>query len=229
MACIAASRQHGELLAADSVVGVLGEPVGGGEQAGQRILGRRGGGAGDTVPASMPSSSSSTVGSASAATNTVAPSQRWAMPASTSAAVNVVRSSSGHSSSPYSTAVSSVAEDDRERAELLVEAGEQGVGAGLELLGHDQLVAGPRVGDVLVGERCRQLGALFEVPRRDVVVHLDCVRIVGVPIEHVGDANGTCLRFGHDDDALVPIATWRWSSSASPRRPPWLPPLDRAG
>ena len=50
MARIARRRQHGDVLAPDAVFGVLGQPIGGGEQAGQGILGWRGGFAGDDRP-----------------------------------------------------------------------------------------------------------------------------------------------------------------------------------
>ena len=179
------------VLAADRVVGVLGQAVGGENSVSTaRPPGRppRPAAGSTSVPCSMASSSSSTVGSASVATMTVVPSQRCGTSASTSAWVSVWRSPGGHSSSPNSTPGVVVGEGDRERAEHLLEAVEQVVGVGLQLLGHDELVAVPDVGDVGLGERLGQLGTLVERPRRHVVVHLDGVRIVGVPVEHEPDA-----------------------------------------
>ena len=60
-------------------------------------------------------------------------------------------------------------EGDGERAEQLLEAGEQLVDVGLQLLGHDDLVALPHVGDVGLGERlgsARRAGRSSTPPRR---------------------------------------------------------------
>ena len=137
-----------------------------------------------SVPCSMASSSSSTVDSASTATTTVVPSQRCGTSASTSAPVNVRRSASGHSSRPNSTPGSSAASTDGERTEQLLEPGEHLVDLLLELLGYDDLVAVPHVGDLGLGERLGQLGPLVDRPAGHVVVDLDGLRIVGVPVEH---------------------------------------------
>ena len=84
---------------------------------------------------------------------------------STSAWASVWRSAGGHSSRPYSTPGSSSAERHRERAEELLEPGEQLVDLGLQLLGDDDLLAVPDVGEVGLGERLGQLGALVDRPR----------------------------------------------------------------
>ena len=76
-----------------------------------------------------------------------------------------------------------VGEHDRERAEFLVEALEQGVDLVLELLGDHDLVAVPGVWQLGGRQRLRQLRSLIEVPRREVVVHLDDARIVRIEVE----------------------------------------------
>ena len=76
------------------------------------------------------------------------------------------------------------AERHSERAELLLELGEQLVDLGFELLRDDDLVAFPHVCDVGLGERLGQLDTLVDRPSRHVVMDLDGVRIVRVPVEH---------------------------------------------
>ncbi len=153
MGSVEGRRQLGHFLPADPILWVLRQPVGRGEQPRQGFFGRRRGVAGDERPGldaveqlvdgllgvgrdehrrSLPSMGDRRLGERC----------RQRLPIVLRPLVESVLDG-----------ILLVAEEDRERTELVLEPGEQGIGARLELLGYDELLVGPHVGDVLVGER----------------------------------------------------------------------------
>ena len=93
------------------------------------------------------------------------------------------RSATDHSSRSNVGERFVVGQDDRERAEFLVEPLEQRVDRLLDRFGDDQLVTVPRMREFGGGERLGQLGALVEVPRLEVVVDLHLVGVVRVEVD----------------------------------------------